>query len=213
MNLFSILKVFLFTARSLNVKSKHAATLARLPMEQLVPEWASRFSQSGVYKTALRTKISGSVAGTALRLGFQFPEELRAFYEVCDGVETSDEAHPYPFFKASELRFAGSCSPSLSEQAERQWREWGEGDGDPRAFQVYPSGYLAAVMDQTEGEMQFPFADSLLAMYPPQGGRCLCMAIADAGGYAPGTVFEIENLTATRYHSLSAWLAASASRK
>ena len=204
------MRVVFSTVRSLNAKSKHAKALSALPIKQLVPEWVSRVNEPGAYAASLRSASPGAVADAENRLGFRFPEELRAFYEVCDGMEVTDDEHPYPFLRASDLRLAGSYSPSLSEQAEAQWREWGEAEGDPRAFRVFPSGCLAAVTDRAEGEMQFARADSLLALYPPEGARCLCIAVADGGGYTSGTVFEIENLTATRYKSLSAWLGFSA---
>jgi hypothetical protein len=106
-------------------------------------------------------------------------------------MEVRNEEHPYPFLRADELKPAGSYSPSLGEQAEAQWKEWGEENGEPRAFRVLPPGYIAAVTDRAEGEMQFAFADSLVALYPPENARCLCIAISEGGTYKPGTVLEI----------------------
>lgn len=211
MNVFQFLRVMFSTARTLNAKSKQADALSQLPIHELVTVWAARVNQPGVYHAALRSPCPGSVSSAEARLGFRLPQQLRSFYGVCDGLETSDKEHPYPIVRASALALAGAYTPSLSEQADAQWQEWGESDGDPRAFLVHPSGYLAAVTNRVEDELPFSFADSLIALYPPEGARCLCMVVRDSGCYGAGTVLEIENLTATRYASLSTWLAMSAS--
>ena len=207
MNVFRFFGIIFGTARRLSAKSKRARSLSTLPMPELVREWIASQNIPGVWTASLRAPSHDGVALAESRLGFSLPPQLRSFYEICDGVESQDSEHPYPFVAVRELKPTASYSPPLSAQIAAQWTEWGEADGDPRALRVFPPGYLAAVTDRHEREVEFSFVDNMLALQPPEGGRCICILISEKFTYPPGTVFEIENLTATRHDSLASWLA------
>ena len=211
MSLLSFVRVMFGTARRLRTNSKKAQTLAALPMPSLVQAWLAALDPPGERVTTLRPPVPRGVEAMEAKLGFAVPPDVRRLYELCDGVANPTEDTAYPIVSVSDLRRAGEYAPALSTQIEAQWKEWGEADGDPRALRVFPAGYLAALTDRSEREVEFSFADDLLALQPPENGRCLTVLTAPQFEYAAGTVFEIENLTATRYESLSNWLATSAS--
>ncbi len=210
MNVFGFLRVLFGTARRLRDKNVQADQLSTLAMPELVREWHARLDKPEVWAGSLRAPDVGGVAAAEARLGVVLPEQLRHFYEVCDGVEALSPDYPHPVVRIAELVPTAFHSPSLSAQCEAQWREWGEQDGDPRALRVFPPGFVAAITDRSERELPFSFADALLALEAPRAGTCVAMLVAEEAAYPAGTVFQIENLTATRYDTLATWLATSA---
>lgn len=210
MNIFGFFRVLFGTVRRLRDNNAQADQLSTLAMPELVREWHARLDKPAVWAGSLRAPAAGGVAAAEARLGVVLPEQLRRFYEVCDGVEARSPDYPHPFVRIAELTTTASYSPSLAAQCESQWREWGEQDGDPRALRVFPPGFVAAIADRSERELPFSFADALLALEAPREGTCVAMLVAEESLYPAGTVFQIENLTATRYDTLASWLAKSA---
>jgi hypothetical protein len=209
--MFDAGRVLLGTAKRLKKQRTDAAELASLPLSEVLTRWLQSMNANAELwqGNARPPPEEGKIAACERQLGVALPGEVREFYRCCDGVAPLTEDFPHPILAVGELRLGGSCSPPLADQLNEQWSDWGRESGEPSVLAVFPPSALAVMADRPERCLPFEAADRLLPLVAPRDGACVAIVV-EPGEYAPGTVLDIENLVATRYDSLKAWLAATA---
>ena len=190
--------------------SELAGRLHELPMPELLRSWLSAINRYPErWQGRLRDQAPGDqVAAAMQRLDGALPEDLSAFYAFCNGVAPMSTEFPTVLLPVRALARAGMHRPPLSAQcrrlAARTKPDATHGDDEVRLLDsrvlppVSAPGITALSLDQV---------DALLALEIPRQARCVTLVIDGSIGLEPGTVLDFDGLNATRYDSLSRWLA------
>ena len=210
-DLFKIGKVLVKTAKTVRSNRNEASELALRPMTEVIQAWLASLNRlPELWSATTRPPATEEqVLAVEQRLGAHLPTDIRDFFRTTNGLEAKagTDPFPHPLVSVNALIPCGQHRPPLSQQCEGQWKEWGEAQEDPRALRIFPNDMRNILTDEDEGEIAFPEADRWIALEIPREGVCLAFELSGNGGYAAGTVFEVENLQATRYTNLREWFA------
>ena len=210
-DLFTMGKVLVKTAKSVRSNRNDAAELALRPMPEVLEAWlASSNRLPELWSATTRLPATeDQLVVTERRLGATLPPDIRDFYRLTDGLEakTGTDPFPSPFVGVGALIPCGQHRPPLSQQCDAQWKEWGEEQEEPRALRIFPNNMRNILTDEDEGEISFAEADGWIALEIPRDAGCLAFELRGGLKYPAGTVFEVENLQATRYGNLREWFA------
>ena len=190
--------------------SELAGRLHEQPMRELLRSWLSAINRYPErWQGRLRDHAPDDQVDSAmLRLSGDLPEDLRALYENCNGVAPMSTEFPTVLLPVRALARAGMHRPPLSAQCRRLWEHGGPSDKrQPEQVRLVDSDVLPPVSAVEVTSLGFEQVDSLLALEIPRKGRCVTLVIDDSIGLEPGTVLDFDGLSATRYDSLSRWLA------
>ena len=202
--------------------SELAGRLQALPMHELLRSWLSAINRYPErWQGRLRDQAPGDqVAAAMQRLNGALPEDLSAFYSICNGVAPMSTEFPTVLLPVRALARAGMHRPPLSVQCQRLARQAASlpssapgATANPPAtpqegqVQLVDSSVLPPVSAPGVSSLNFEQVDALLALEIPRDARCVTLVIEGSSGLEPGTVLDFDGLNATRYDSLSRWLA------
>jgi hypothetical protein len=88
----------------------------------------------------------------------------------------------------------------------QHWEQYRKEVGEPKVVELFAPGSLTHVLGDPETTLSFEDLDLFLSLQIPPDTGCLLIAHRDELGVPKDSVIEVENLTATRYESLSHWL-------
>lgn len=202
MGLLGLVKLGVAMARSLRAGSRKEEALRALPLAQFVPAVAA------ILGTA--PPAGGCAAAEREhwrhRHGLLLPPELQAFYTLANGLPAGPAGWP-GVAPLGELAIAGSAQPPFGAQLLADWEAWGRDHGEPFGLKVMAPSLADLVADDFERVLPFTDTDRMLVLCAPGPGRATLMVAAPHPDLPVGTVLDVENLLATRFDGLQAWLA------
>ncbi len=206
LDIFKFGKVIAHTAKAVKQQRNVAGEWRALPMPELVAKsLAGLHSPHTEWKgTARPPRPDARAVATAKRL----PEELIAFYEHCDGLETTEE-FPVRLLSLGELRLGADHQPPLSKLVQDFWKEHGN-DGDKAGLlAVLPPDDLAALAtNAAESHLRPQALDMMVPIAPSTPNLFVAVVLTSANDKLPaGSVLDFENGAATRYDDFKHWLA------
>ena len=106
-----------------------------------------------------------------------------------------------------ELRRSSEFVPPLSAQLLADWEEWGREHEEPKGLRVFANNFADLLSDSPERTIPFSDVDAMLALETPDSGQGALMVVEANRHFPIGTVLAVENLQATRFENLRAWMA------
>lgn len=136
------------------------------------------------------------------------PDEIRSFYEECDGFKALSDEFPFAFWRVQDISLGKRLDPPLSEwvrlhQSVNPERE----EGAP--LPLFPHNDIEALAtDNPAISIQPEEIDLLVVMEATDDYRRICFSTKPIGPYEVGAIVEIERCVATIYPGIKSWLAA-----
>jgi hypothetical protein len=183
------------------------------PPSTLIDSWISAMSDPALPLRPIRRPPAScaDIQKAESRLGFSLPEQVRELYLSTNGLEWIRTAgHPFSFGghfpPLDRLVLAGHFPDALSRLSLQHWEQYRKEVGEPKVVELFAPGSLTHVLGDPETTLSFEDLDLFLSLQIPPDTGCLLIAHRDELGVPKDSVIEVENLTATRYESLSHWL-------
>lgn len=206
LDIFKFGKVMVHTAKAVKQQRNVASEWRALPMPELVPRaLAGMHSPHAEWKARARPpRPDARALATAKRL----PEELIAFYEHCDGFDSSED-FPTRLLALGELRLGADQLLPLSKLVQDFWREHGnDGDQDGMLAILPPDDLAALATNAAESYLRPQALDMMVPVAPCTPNQFVAVVLAPANDKLPaGSVLDFENGAATRYDGFKQWLA------
>jgi hypothetical protein len=184
------------------------------PASTLIDRWIAKYSNPAFPLRPVRRSPASAVEIQAAesRLGHPLPEQVRELYLATDGLDWvrstgRDMSFGGHFPPLRLLGLARDLEVPFSTQLLRHCETYDEPD-ETRHVELFGPAVLAHVVEEPELIFEFEELDAFLALQVASDATCILIAHREGLRVPVGTVLHIENVLATRYSSVSHWLAA-----